>query len=176
MQKHINVIPVEWYCERCQLSAKPVHETEVEDMNRTKTIKLINDGENQLIETRMPPHSPDINNEGRVPTKHAKVKFIPTEEVTFLTRGKLVGRRDNLSPSCLVTTPPKLKRASANMSTVPVSKSIMLSPPSPGSMNAEACISPKSASVGHAGKSRDREMQKNKSSGVELVWNVIFLP
>ncbi|OAY84172.1 hypothetical protein ACMD2_09824 [Ananas comosus] len=168
MQKHINVIPVEWYCERCQLSAKPVHETEVEDMNRTKTIKLINDGENQLIETRMPPHSPDINNEGRVPTKHAKVKFIPTEEVTFLTRGKLVGRRDNLSPSCLVTTPPKLKRASANMSTVPVSKSIMLSPPSPGSMNAEACISPKSASVGHAGKSRDREMQKNKSSGINL--------
>ncbi|XP_020104432.1 uncharacterized protein LOC109721305 isoform X3 [Ananas comosus] len=172
MQKHINVIPVEWYCERCQLSAKPVHETEVEDMNRTKTIKLINDGENQLIETRMPPHSPDINNEGRVPTKHAKVKFIPTEEVTFLTRGKLVGRRDNLSPSCLVTTPPKLKRASANMSTVPVSKSIMLSPPSPGSMNAEACISPKSASVGHAGKSRDREMQKNKSSGGVLCPNI----
>nr|CAD1837932.1 unnamed protein product [Ananas comosus var. bracteatus] len=90
MQKHINVIPVEWYCERCQLSAKPVHETE----------------------------------------------------------------KDNLSPSCLVTTPPKLKRASANMSTVPVSKSIMPAHTSPGSMNAEACISPKSASVGHAGKSR----------------------
>ncbi|XP_072980155.1 uncharacterized protein [Typha angustifolia] len=153
---------------------------------------LINGCEDQLIGTSNPLFSSSVNKEAKFPfavspdkhsmqlisrktskiVENAKVKFIPSEEVSFLTRGKSFCKRTKLGASwhqsdgTIARVPSCSQNTSAAMSTSPRSRSPLLTQPNMGSFYAKVLPSPRRiVSTEHISKNNEVKIQKNKSAG-----------